>query len=139
MVMSPKCGDVPQFWQRYNSLETRPFSNITHKDQWECFYHVFIEANWKQGNANCDCPLPCTEMEYKANVISNGNFTTNEWFINMRAEDQRVREIIEVPDYTLEECLGATGGILGLAIGASSLSVVELVVYFVLRIVRKVY
>ena len=78
-------------------------------------------------------------MEYKANVISNGNFTKNEWFINMRAEDQRVREIIEVPDYTLEECLGATGGIFGLVIGASSLSVVELVVNSILRIVRKVY
>ena len=47
-------------------------------------------------------------------------------------------DIGQVSDYTISDMLVNMGGILGLTIGASSLSVVELCVFFVLFILRKI-
>ena len=44
-------------------------------------------------------------------------------------EDSKIKKIIDVPDYTITNCLGDDGSILGLAIGSSSLAFVELMVY----------
>ena len=44
-------------------------------------------------------------------------------------EDSKIKKIIDVPDYTITDYLGAVGSILGLAIRASSLAFVELMVY----------
>ena len=42
-----------------------------------------------------------------------------------------------MPDYTLEDFLGAMGGMVGLCVGASILSVIELIVYSILSIMNK--
>ena len=51
---------------------------------------------------------------------------------HIRNEDSHATKITQVAAYTLEDTLGAVGGILGLTVGASNLSVVEMIVYCVL-------
>ena len=132
-----ECNDVPDFWEIYNLLGLHQFSNTTDKDKRKCFLDVYGDV--LRGDSFCDCPLACKEIEYKTLVIRDAKSNKSEWEIYLLDDDTKVTEIIEVPDYTIEDCLAATGGILGLAIGASCLSVVELFVYLALRIVRKVY
>ena len=119
--------------------------------------------------SSCDCPLQCLETQYKTRVqtipqkkeekiqeekteeeeifgvdmfeeeLYYESRETIEWQIEIKNEDTKVTNIIQVPDYTLSDCLGAVGGILGLAIGASSLSLVELILYFVMHVIWKMY
>ena len=58
-------------------------------------------------------------------VIVNGN--------------KRVTQIREVADYPLEDFLGSLGGILGLALGISILSVAEVCLYLTLLALSKIY
>ena len=88
----------------------------------------------------CDCPISCEQTEYKTRVEKVKDFLdSSTWDISIYNGDRKVTVIQQVADYTIEDMLGAIGGILGLAIGASSLSVVELCVYSVMFVVRKIY
>ena len=132
-------GDVPYYWKKYTAQEARPFLNNTYKDKQECFKSV-RNYMMKNFDKDCSCPLACKETQFKAHYETMEKDKDSEfWFFNVYNEDTKVTNIVEVPDYTIEDLLGAVGGILGLTIGASSLSIIELIVYFAMSIVRKIY
>ena len=111
--------------------------SMTDEDRRSCFLRVF--SRYTQGK-KCDCPLACEQEEYQIGVERVKEYSDSKsWDIYIRNAESRVTYIYEVQDYTLEDMLGAIGGILGLTIGASSLSVVEVCVYSVMFIVRKIY
>ena len=89
--------------------------------------------------SKCNCQLSCTETKFKIRKETYHTHNTSKWFMYFNNEDNKVTIISQVPSYTLEDVLGAVGGILGLAIGASSLSVIEIVVYCALFVVSMVY
>ena len=51
--------------------------------------------------------------------------------------NRRVTQINQVADYPLEDFLGSLGGILGLAMGVSILSIAEVCMYFTLLALSK--
>ena len=130
-----ECGDVPDIMQRYIIKGTHPFSNTSQKDRRKCMGKAWTKMN----TLFCSCPLACHQKKYEPVIKMTKPHNKTDWSITIVNEDSKITKIIEVPDYTLEDCLGAVGGILGLAIGASSLSVVELVVYLGLFLVKKMY
>ena len=130
-----QCGDTPDYWRKYGTKKRPLLLNMSATDQRICLWDVYIHSN----RAHCDCPLACDEIQYKTRMKTSSRHNHSEWKIYVLNEDNRVTKIYEVPDWTLEDLLGAVGGVLGLAIGASTLSVVELIVFSFLYVVRKVY
>ena len=131
-----ECGDIPDIYHEYYRKVERPLTNMSNDDTRNCLFGKLFDFN----QVNCDCPLSCSEMEYKTRVDTYQSLQDNNtWNINILLEDSKVTIIRQVPDYTIEELLGSIGGIIGLAVGASSLSMMEFVVYFGLNIVRKVH
>ena len=93
---------------------------------------------WKEHN--CKCQLACSETKYKTcNKEAKANYKYSRWDIYNRNEDNQVTQNTQVGGRTPEDALGAVGGILGFAVGASNLSVVEVIVYCVLFVASMVY
>ena len=89
---------------------------------------------------DCYCPAACNEVSYKTDVKRLESTDESEWdweIAVMYSSTRRVTSIKQVPDYTLEDFLGAMGGMVGLCVGASILSVIELIVYSILSIMNK--
>ena len=63
----------------------------------------------------------------------------NTWEIYLFNDDSKVINIHQVPDFTVAELLSVMGGTIGLAIGASNLSFVELGIYLVMFVIRKLH
>ena len=130
-----KCQDVPDFYQQYIQEDAYRSSNFTQEKVSEC-----LRSNLNANRSQCDCPLACEETNYLLRFENPIYLKSKQtWNIFLHNQEEKVTKIQQVPAYTMEDLLGAAGGILGLAIGASSLSVVELLTYFVLYLVRKIY
>ena len=122
--MHRKCGDVPDIGRKY--FEEKLKNDTTNNsDRINCFDRVIGTQNL----SNCHCPLACTERKYKTRTKTIESYNHSLWEIEIRIDDSYITQITQFASYTLEDALGAVGGILGLTIGASSLSVVEIVVY----------
>ena len=129
-----QCGDVPDTYRDYNSNGIRPYLSTSYEDRWNCLAQVLVNTNV----GNCGCQLACEETQYKTREQTFKRWKNiSSWNINVFNEE--TKEIVQVPDYPLADCLGAIGGIMGLAIGASSLSFVELIIYFIMNFRRKAY
>ena len=128
------CGDVPDTMQRFVNEGTYTLKNMSEKKRRDCMFEALSKIN----TLVCDCPLACRVKKYEPVIRTTRKLhNKSEWLLNIYNEDNQITQITEVPAYTLEDCLGDVGGILGLAIGASSLSVVELIVYLVLCVARR--
>ena len=128
------CGDVVDFYKEYAHKDAGSTSNLTDQEKSYCVWNNVMSPNPK----DCNCPMACKEVEYNTRVRTHSNVNFNgTWEMFVFIEDNKVTMIHEVPDFTLEELLGAAGGILGLTMGASILSLVELFVYCVLYLFRK--
>ena len=125
-----KCGDVTNIFKNLDLSQPLPLFNITDEDRREC-----IMKAW--GELDCRCPLSCAKTEYDIRVLKIKDQIN--WEIYIFNSESKVTHIQQVPDYTLGDLLGDAGGILGLAIGASCLSVLELFVYFVMFLSKKMY
>ena len=125
--MLQKCGDVIKIFKNLDSNQMLPLSNKTGEDRKKCFLEIW-------GKLDCHCPFSCTKIEYDSKVRKWKD--KSDWHIKIFNAESKVTHIQEVPDYTLGDLLGDSGGILGLAIGASCLSVLELCVYFIRLLVH---
>ena len=131
-----QCGDVPDIMEKFIIQGVHSSLNRSQREIRKCMSEVVLKLN----TLFCGCPLACHQTKHEPIIKTTHQlYNKSQWSITIVNEDSKITKIIEVPDYTLEDCLGAVGGILGLAIGASSLSIVELVVYVVLCVVRKLY
>ena len=128
-LMLLQCGDVTNIFKNLDFNKTLPLSKKTNEDRIKCFRKI---------NGTCDCPFSCEKTEYDMRVQQLSN-DKDFWILNIFNAESKVTHIHQVVDFTLEDLLGAAGGILGLTIGASSLSVLELCVYFVLFVFKKLY
>ena len=131
-----KCGDLPDYVQTHDiKASPPPFKDTTYANRRDCLNKVWNHLNY----ATCGCPPPCKETFYTTRIDTFKELDNNIWYAYISNKYSKITKIVEFPDFTIEDCLGSVGGILGLAIGASSLSVVELFVYFILYVIRKVY
>ena len=127
------------------------------------FYDMFTEVQW----ANPICPLSCYDVEYEitysfqaieqdqSNVILSGtienktdnlcfgfekNFTKFEFFyIELSFQHPELFDLMEEKQaYTFENLCAELGGFLGLMIGISIISVVEIFAYFLMLLIKKI-
>ena len=123
------------------------------------FYQMFIEIQW----SNPVCPLSCYDVEYEINYsfqwisfpklldgkIENetenlctgftGTFTQFDYFhIELSFEYPEFFELMEEKQlYTVENLFAELGGFLGLMIGISIISVVEIFAYFSMLLIKR--
>ena len=137
-TMYEQCGDVPNIFKKYLFQPVRAFNNKTHTTRQDCLKRIVSSA--LSGHLpRCVCPLPCDETLTEVARMDMIKIPTpnNSWKVIFCNANDEVTHIREVPDYPLEEFLGALGGILGLALGPSMLSIIELLVYFAFTLLSK--
>ena len=135
--MLKHCGDIFDYVKRYlpDNLYRMYRRNVTTIDVWFCM----LEFSRLTVNATDDCPVPCQEIELYTSptfhtIKKNDSLYTVD-IINEKFDSYKV--IQEKQLYTWDTIAGDVGGFLGLIIGASFVSVVELMVYFFLFLVEK--
>ena len=132
------CGDVPDIWRKHLESPVKSYQGEEYLNQTACIWHMINMYLNGEFSLRCQCLTACKVVSYKAEVKRVGESKHNEWgFFISYAPSRKETHIKQVPDYTLEEFLGAFGGILGLCVGASLLSVIEILLYITLHIVKQ--
>ena len=82
-----------------------------------------------QRSGDCHCPLKCNETRYVSNIIKATSGTNNTIEMNVHYDSMRHTLWEEVPAYSLSQMMSEFGGLLGLLMGASLFSMLELLAY----------
>ena len=140
--MLQHCGDVPDQYKEY----VRPYykrgwdwekQNRTDLNVRKCMY----QYNFHSEKLFESCPYPCREMTSKVKLEQTLDYSSNP-YRRLTATyailhiDPRVTEVTELPTYTSDNFFSDVGSWLGLLVGMSCLSLVE-VVTFVFTAIRE--
>ena len=155
-----KCGDVLQ--PRYRVLVSdwmysKYKKNQTSNEYYKCYANIYVTFYY-QGLKICDCPLACHEVVYNQriqtvpldhhihyNYISEHNFTLGSsehfkksfYMLTIYYPRLEFERSVENAAYQLSDVFYDLGGLLGLTIGASVISMVEIIVICLLSISSK--
>ena len=123
--MLQKCGDVILPWRQFLKPwhKNRRNISLTKDELEECLLGEFFDDNI---DTPYPCPLPCYEVTYKTQTFHLADDSTGLLQLNIRYATNRVTVIQEVPSYTVDKLLSDIGGWLGLFVGMSLLSLVEI-------------
>ena len=134
------CDNVPDHWRKfvkpYFEREwDENYGNRSHKNVFKCMvYHYYSYFPFEDKVDLAKCPLPCKEISveirtealriYNVEKLKNGysNF-------HVKHQSKRITEITEVPVYTSDNFFSDVGSWLGLLVGMSFLSIVELITF----------
>ena len=123
-------------WKQYVDDEILPFNTSKYSSRKDCLNKV---ANLVAVKVVPDCRtrLPCDEKRYPIDIEwrrKDGKWT--EIFVQF--DKPLILKINEIPDYRFEDFLGGFGGFLGVCVGMSLFSILELTVYTFLYVIRKI-
>ena len=146
--MLEECGDVPDHW--------RGFVKPQHKKGWKfkyrnvavnrsdayirfCISNIYIHYGDPDLSS---CPLPCKEIEFESKIITKRVLATKESsrkpsIFHVQFQSRRVTDITEVPVYTSDDFFSDVGSWLGLLVGMSCLSIVEVVTFVFIAVLEK--
>ena len=125
--MLHECRDTIDIWKKYNAGFNQPFVNSKYTSQVECIKKL-VQKIMFETISNCTCRNACKEIVYKVNKykVKNEYLDKGHWSLIIRNVDP-VTRVDFVPDYPLEEFLGAFGGVLGL--GAKCMTLLQLLLF----------
>ena len=136
-IMLKRCGDVPDYWQKYvkphykRGWDTKTWNRIK-VNRTNLYIRKCMKwhSNYNQSLLEL-CPLPCHEMTSKVIVKQLGTtgLKSTSTYATFHIES-RVTEVTEVPIYTIDNFFSDIGSWLGLLVGMSCLSVVEVITFF---------
>ena len=150
-----KCGSLPDHWRLYvkphyeKDWSKRYGKNWTVNSVRICLYHWYDIYNIPLIKAKEDyriCPLPCREVIFESKVETESEYTQRQLNLNrtgiashfsVQFRSKRMTEITEVPVYTIDNLFSDVGSWLGLLVGMSLLSIVEMVTFLSTAIVEK--
>ena len=133
--VSQKCSHMPVF---YSTLLPKAMRKPIPRNQSEASCFSTIMNNLHDSNyASCNCELPCTETKFLKHS-SSAKLTSSDpsihkhiVIISVFFGDLEYEKITELKMYTPERFVGEIGGQMGIWIGASIFSVLELIYLFV--------
>ncbi|XP_056009450.1 acid-sensing ion channel 1B-like [Ostrea edulis] len=122
-----------------------------YKELEDCFV-FYRNASTSGFTKGCKCKRPCVMYQYKTSIsyarfmsdfmntyfLTKGFFLSNEYskdnFIELKIYYDSLIEtaVTEVPEFNIFEMLSDIGGLMGIFLGASLLSLVELLEFFIL-------
>ena len=135
--MFDKCGTVIDRWNKFLTLDMKrrisAAQNVTsclshHLDQ---FFKYIIPDR-------CECPLACSEVVLESDILEKINGDPSIIGMELSAKFLSMEEmsVEEIPEYTFYDFLAEMGGLVGVLVGMSIISVLEVLVYFVLHITK---
>ena len=137
--MLEDCGDVLPQWRQFLKPWHKRRNVSMSKVAFEiCLFYGFFDTRYIAANKTYyksppyPCPKPCHEVTYKTQTFHLADDTVNKGSISvtLRYATNRVTVIHEVPEYTFDKLLSDIGGWLGLFVGMSLLSLVEVGEFF---------
>ena len=148
------CGGSDAFVEYFTGEKRNPPLNIT---ELNCFYGKQIEAAWPENAKQCDCPLECEEetffpmvsqslwptpadLPYYKKIFASSlglNYTamTDEYVynnflkVNIFFNELAFEKVSEMPEWTKQKLVSDIGGQMGIWIGASLFSILELIIF----------
>lgn len=148
------CNGTDAFVEFYSGEKRNPPLN---KTELMCFYDKQIEAAWPQNAKNCDCPLQCYEETYfpmvthslwpspadlpyykkifASSLGMNPTTMTDDYVyknfikLNIFFSELAYEKVTEMPEWTGQKLISDIGGQMGIWIGASLFSVLELIIF----------
>ena len=148
------CGGTDAFVQYFTGEKRDPPLNIT---ELQCFYNKQIEAAWPHNAKKCNCALQCHEETFHPMVsqslwpspsdlpyykkifaaalgLNHSTMTdayvyNNFLKINIFFSELAYEQVSEMPEWTSQKLVSDIGGQMGIWIGASLFSVLELIVF----------
>ena len=138
--MFKECGDVLDYHQKYipKELKEKYKTNKTIREVVQC-----IEKFSQEEVTDIkECPFPCEEIEYTTmptfhSRVPKDRIPTYRLHIQYHRVDS-YKSIEEKQLVTWDQVAGEVGGLVGLVIGASFISIIEIVFYFFLCSFHKV-
>ena len=129
------CDDVPDHWQQFvKPHHSRGWKysawNKTDLDVLECLHRQYRSMLWTRVKVPMDiCPLPCHEI-ITENVLKQKNRAAISISgIKVEIPSSRITAVHEIATYTSDDLLAEIGSWLGLLVGMSFLSLVEIVAF----------
>ena len=148
------CGGTDAFVEYFTGEKRDPPLNLT---ELNCFYNKQIEAAWPMNAKKCDCPVQCLEeiflpmvsqslwpspadLPYYKKIFASAlglNYTkmtddyvySNFLKINIFFSELAFEQVTEMPEWTNQKLISDIGGQMGIWIGASLFSVLELIIF----------
>ena len=137
MDVYKKCGDVLDGWRK--QLEEQGLA--TGKKDFNSTKYCLLRATMdlEEKLLHCVCPHPCKEINFSEHIenLDLRSGPINHWQIIYSVKSSEVSYSKQIPDYTMEDYLGGVGGILGVGLGISVASIMELLVYLIIFIIGK--
>ena len=97
----------------------------------------FLEAAIYSPAEECNCPLSCHEIQFNQLFLKTKEEKMNVWQLAFQYRSRKTTIMGEFPLYTPLGLLSDVGGLVGLLVGMSLLSVIELTVYLVIWMADK--
>lgn len=148
------CGGTDAFVEYFTGERRDPPLNAT---ELQCFYEKQIEAAWPVNAMKCDCPLQCEEeiflpmisqslwptpadLPYYKRIFAsslglNATEMTDDFVygnflkVNIFFSELAYELVSEMPEWTNQKLVSDIGGQMGIWIGASLFSVLELMIF----------
>ena len=146
--MFDNCGTVIDRWQPFLTQEMKrkvlPNVNTT-----RCLRHHLNNFFEYQIPKRCDCPSACDEVEFENKYLFTDKRPSSlpqsslpdgyTSMVDLLVRFQSMEEVSsqEIATYMLSDFLAELGGIIGNLVGMSVISVIELLVYIVLQVLKQ--
>ena len=127
--MLNKCEAVLDgFLHYFDKGAPRTVGNASRDNTRQCLSETLTNARFEPP-MGCKCPYPCSDVIYKHTTQKFESHEANEWDFYLQYKQRRVTHITETPLMNIAQALANLGGIKGLLIGTSVLSIVEVIVF----------
>ena len=134
--MIDQCGDEIDRFKKYYKRSYNASFDSKYSSVEECLQDMVLQAQIRNF-VDCACNLQCHEIKYKVRDVGLPRIKgTGDWRFYIYYEDREVKTVSQVPAYPLDDLLGALGGILGLFIGMSILSGVQIVIFCIVFVMN---
>ena len=150
-VIQPRCRVLVSDW-----MIAKYKKNVTAQEMSECLQDLKFDF-YLEGLKMCHCPLACSEVVYSRRIqtvpldeealyqsISQNfnlgtldHFKKSVFYINVYYPRLEFENVVENQAYQLSDVFNDFGGLLGLAVGASLISVVEILAICCLSLFAK--
>ena len=122
---------------RANATDTE--RKLAHHKWKKCWISTLPKSFQRSGE--CHCPLPCSETRYSYVPIKTWELAgkNKTLIMNVHYETMKYTTWKEVPAFGLKRVMSEFGGLVGLLVGASLFSVLEVMAFFWLTILHFIY
>ena len=134
LKMLSHCDNVPNHWKQYVRPHHKKSWNYKNYDRTDenivdCLWTYLDDREELPQLGFERCPLPCEEVIYQTEFrqIANTSDTISAFYFSFRTKT--ITEVHEIAVYTTDDFFSDVGSWLGLLVGMSVLSLVEIVAF----------